>query len=124
MKAYWAENSQLKWGTAESLFQSTKFADSLFFYHLAIESLLKALCVKTTKGPAPYTHDLVRLAELCQLTLNESQRKILQDITKYNLEARYPDEKFEFYKGVNARFASDARKNIHTIHLWIKKQLP
>lgn len=117
---YWLKNAELKWATAESLYDSEKYADSLFFYHLVIESLLKAVVVQHTLQPAPYTHDLVRLAELAELSIDDEKRLILQDITQFNLECRYPDEKFEFYKRATKDFAVKARKNIETIHLWLK----
>lgn len=47
----------------------------------------------------------------------------LQDITQYNLESRYPDEKFEFYKRATANFTKKALKDIKTIRLWLDSSL-
>jgi len=43
-------------GVSVAMFQTEKYPYALFFGHLAIEKLLKALVVKQTKEHAPYTH--------------------------------------------------------------------
>jgi len=56
--SYWLESAEYDFDTAESLFQIEKYPYALFFGHLALEKLLKALVVKTTRQHAPYTHSL------------------------------------------------------------------
>jgi len=40
----------------------------------------------------------IYLAEKSELDLNDQQMELLEIVTDFNLEARYPDEKFSFYK--------------------------
>jgi len=47
------------------------------------------------------THRLMLLVEKAGLALSEEQSELLEAVTDFNLEARYPDEKFLF--GDNAR---------------------
>jgi HEPN domain-containing protein len=44
--SYWLESAEYDLKTADSLFITEKYPYSLFFGHLAIEKLLKALVVK------------------------------------------------------------------------------
>jgi HEPN domain-containing protein len=63
----------------------------LFFLHLALEKLLKALVCHQTQDLAPRTHNLIRLAELAKLTPTQTQLDTLADINTFNLEGRYPE---------------------------------
>jgi HEPN domain-containing protein len=60
--SYWSESAKYDLGVAKSMFLAKKYPYALFFGHLAIEKLLKALVVKETKDHAPYTHSLPLLA--------------------------------------------------------------
>ncbi|MFH1456824.1 MAG: HEPN domain-containing protein [Patescibacteria group bacterium] len=120
---YWLKNSQDKYKTANSLFKSKRWADCLFFCHLSIESLLKAFVIKRTKKQAPYIHDLERLAEIAELTLDDIKRNNLRNITHFNLESRYPEIKFIFYKKVDKKFAEKYLNISKNIIIWLKKEM-
>jgi HEPN domain-containing protein len=61
---YWKKSAEKDFETAKTLFKLKHYPYCLFFSHLALEKLLKGLVVRKTKKHAPYTHDLVYLAEL------------------------------------------------------------
>jgi len=46
----------------------------------------------------PKIHNLVRLAELSKIELDMQQKFLLDKITDFNIQTRYPDYKMEFYK--------------------------
>ena len=102
----WKESSADALDTAEKLFTDKKYHHSLFFLHLAIEKLLKALHQKNISEPAPPIHNLVRLAELSKLGLAEETEKELKEISSFNVSARYDDYKFSFYKKATRNYAS------------------
>lgn len=52
---YWAESAEYDFETGKNLLESKKFPYALFFAHLAIEKILKAIVVKNTGEHAPYT---------------------------------------------------------------------
>ncbi len=82
----------------QSLFKSKRYVSSLFFGHIVLEKILKALVVEKTQKQAPFTHDLVRLYKLTQIERTEADRKILLDVSDFNIRARYPEWKLRFYK--------------------------
>ena len=120
VKHYWLKNTEMKLDTAESLFQSAKYADCLFFYHLVTECLLKALVVQKTGVQAPYSHNLVRLAKIAGLEPNDSQREQLTTITDFNMTARYPEIKHDFYTQATEEYTTTWVVICKELIVWIK----
>ena len=58
----WVDGSIDAIDTAQKLFDSKKYNHSLFFLHLAIEKILKAIFIHKYDTAPPYTHDLIVLA--------------------------------------------------------------
>ncbi len=69
------------------------------------------------------THNLYRLAELCELELTEEHADWLDKITSFNLNARYDDYKREFYALCTMDFTINWIEKIKLIRLWIKEML-
>lgn len=95
---YWRNGAADDLDTAEKLFASKKYHHSLFFLHLAIEKLLKAIHQKRRNEPAPPIHNLNRLAELSGLSMDDKLDSELREISTFNISARYNDYKYNFYK--------------------------
>ncbi|KKS44012.1 MAG: hypothetical protein UV05_C0014G0012 [candidate division CPR1 bacterium GW2011_GWA2_42_17] len=96
---YWKEGAADDLETAEELFNKNKrFNHAFFFYHLALEKLLKGLHQAKKGSPAPFTHKLSSLARMTEIPLDKTQEKQLDEITTYNVSARYEDYKRQFYK--------------------------
>jgi HEPN domain-containing protein len=60
---YWKEGSKYDLGVARALVKSRKYPYALFFGHLSVEKMLKALVVAHTRQHAPFTHSVTMLAE-------------------------------------------------------------
>jgi len=118
---FWNESAQNNFETAEFLFNGKKYADCLFFCHLAIEKALKGLVVKETKTHAPYSHNLVDLARLANLQLDEQKIDYLIEITGFNIAGRYDDYKLGFYKKCDKSYTEKYFKISKEIYLWLKK---
>jgi HEPN domain-containing protein len=52
-------------------------------------------------------HNLIRLAENTTLPFSDEQKQFLIEINRFNIEARYPDYKQEFYKLCTREFAEE-----------------
>jgi HEPN domain-containing protein len=94
----WKNGAIDAWDTFETLFSSKKYLHALFFLHLALEKLLKAIIIKQTDQPAPVVHDLIRLAEKINLTIDNQVLSELGEISTFNVAARYDDTKLQLYK--------------------------
>lgn len=62
------------------------------------------------------------LAEKCSLHLSEDQEKFLEEVSDFNLEARYPDYKFSFNKKCTATFTRRYLTEIEVFLKWLKKE--
>lgn len=120
---YWIKSSENDWKVAGHLFEKEDYAYALFFGHLTIEKLLKAFFVAKLDEPPPFTHRLIYLAETAGLKISAEQIELLEIITDFNLEARYPDEKFSFYKKCTREFTEANMKKIEEIKEWLLRQL-
>lgn len=95
---YWQETAAHDYDTMKSLVKSQRYDSSLLFGHMTLEKILKALAVNKTKKHAEYTHNLIRLMKTSEISLDEQEINLLNNVNSFNLEARYPEQKLEFYK--------------------------
>lgn len=119
----WFEGAEDDLKTAKSLFVSKRYHHCLFFCHLFLEKIIKALVVKKTKQQVPYVHNLVRLSELSGIEFSEKQLDLLAEITSFNIEARYNDYKRKFFKKATKEYTEGYFKKAKDIYLWLKKLL-
>jgi HEPN domain-containing protein len=85
---HWILRSDRDFDTMNNLMKTNDFHWALFIGHLVIERLLKAYLVRKTETHAPFTHDLRRLAKLTGLEMDDDQKKWLDTISTFNLNAR------------------------------------
>jgi HEPN domain-containing protein len=90
---YWCTTAENDIETAAILITSNKYVEGMFFCHLCIEKILKALVVKQTENIPVRSHDLFYLSEIAKIEITEEQSNFMQILMKYQLEGRYP----EFY---------------------------
>lgn len=88
---YWNDSSISNLETAEILVASGKYIEGMFFCHLCIEKILKAMVVKQTGNIPSRTHDLFHLADISKIVITEDQSGFMQILMKYQLEGRYPE---------------------------------
>ena len=120
---YWIKNGKEKWKTAGSLLHSKRYADALFYCHLALEAQLKAVVVLKIRKFPPLTHNLLHLVYLAGLELSPRQIEELKEITTFNIKTRYDDYKFSFYKKATKKYAGEYYKITQNVCLWIKKNI-
>lgn len=117
---YWVAASELDWKTAEDIFDSNKnFHFCLFICHLVIEKLLKALVVKETNEHPIKTHNLLRLAEVAKIELATSDVQFLEELNQFQLDTRYPDEKFSLYKLATKDFTEERLNKTKKLRSWL-----
>jgi HEPN domain-containing protein len=116
---YWLESAEDDRKVSNHLFEKGDYPYSLFFGHLTIEKILKAIYVDKLNENPPYTHRLIYLAEKLSLNLTAEQLELLETITDFNMEARYPDEKFSFKKRCTKDFTEKYLKDVEVIREWL-----
>lgn len=120
---YWSDSAVYDLETGEVLLELKRFPYALFFGHLALEKILKALVVKATKEHAPYSHSLTLLASKTELQIPDSIFDQLAEYMEFHYESRYPDDKKEFYKKCSEAFAREKFTAIKDVYLWLSLRL-
>lgn len=122
---YWLNSADRDYETMKIMYENKRNTWSLFLGHLVIEKLLKGLYAKNNKEN-PYTiksHNLLTLAEKCDLELTDEQLERLQIITQFNISARYDDYKESFYQKCTDEYTAKQVKNIEEVYVWLKNML-
>lgn len=117
---YWIDTSDRDFKTMKNLFDSGDYHWGLFIGHLVLEKLFKAIYVQNIDTNPPRIHDLVRLAEKCDINVDDEMLDRLEIITRFNLNVRYPDYQQEFYRICTREFALESLESIKEVRLWLQ----
>lgn len=120
---HWLDSADKNHETMIHLADSKDYSWALFLGHLVIEKTLKALYVKRLQKHAIFSHDLLRLSKKIDLELSENFEEWLDEITTFNLNARYDNYKQDFYQLCTKEFTDIWLDRIEKIRLWLKNQL-
>ena len=123
-KTYWLTEAQEAIRVAGHLVEKGDYSYALFFGHLAIEKVLKALYVARLREHAPPIHNLLRLAKVIGLKLSESLTESLITVTAFNIETRYPDVKRAFRQKCTWEYTTQQMALIQELHKWLISQMP
>ena len=104
---YWQTTAKHDYETMTCLFKGKRYSDSLFFGHIVLEKILKGLVVEETKKEAPYIHDLIRLREIAKFELPQDEIDLLNKVNDFNIRARYPEYKLQFYKQCTRKYTQE-----------------
>ena len=122
---HWEQSSDKNFETMLYNFKGGQFTWSLYFGHLVLEKLFKALYAKlhADEPHAPRIHNLIVLAKRCNLIVDGDKAQKLTLINTFHIEARYEDQKQDFYKQCTKKFSKEQIENIKELREWLKQEL-
>ena len=120
---HWKESAEENYSTMQNLLKTSEYSWALFIGHLVIEKLLKALYVKKIQQHAAYSHDLLRLAKNAGIDIPEEYSEWLDEITTFNINARYENYKQSFSKLCTKDFTERWANKIEILRKWLINQL-
>lgn len=94
----WIDGAVDALDTCDKLFKSKKYHHALFFLHLALEKIIKALYISKLDESPPYIHNLKQLVKVAKIKVSKVELKKLDEISEFNVSARYDDYKYKIYK--------------------------
>lgn len=120
---YWVEIAIDDLDSAKIMLKKKKFLQSGFYCHQAIEKMIKGYFWLIKNEEPPYTHNLLKLSDSSGLSslLNEQQKKHIDMLMPLNIEARYPDDRTEILKTLDASKSKKVFKNTEEMLKWIMK---
>lgn len=113
---YWYLTAEHDRDTMSGLFKLGRYSDALFYGHIVIEKILKALVVVNNEDYAPLVHDLNVLARLSGEVFSNKDAYLLKNINNFNIRARYPDHKFNFYKKCDYQYSRHYLNKINGLY--------
>lgn len=117
---YWVEGADSALDTACILIKKKKFLHGLFFCHLTIEKIIKALAVKATSQIPPKSHNLFLLLENTGIEMKDEDAEFFGILMKYQLEGRYPDYNPQVPE---KKIVKEYLKKTSEMLSWLKKKL-
>jgi HEPN domain-containing protein len=89
---YWRDGAIEAFDAAQDMIlRDKRILFGLFFVHLSLEKILKAHISRQTRGFPPRIHNLIRLAEIAEIVMDDEQIRILSSLNEFSLEGRYPE---------------------------------
>jgi len=122
LTAYWVSCAEMDEATLGHLIASKDNHWALFMGHIVIEKLLKALIAQNNEEGTivPRSHDLLLLARKADLELDERKEDLLDLVSTFNINARYPDYKQAFYKKCTNEYTKERAAEIEEVITWLK----
>jgi HEPN domain-containing protein len=102
----WLDASRYDLETAKALLKSHRYMYVLFMCQQSLEKLLKAHITAQTREFPPRVHNLARLAELTSLEFSQEEKMLLERLSLYYLQSRYPPDVQALAKTVKASMAT------------------
>ncbi|PKL38576.1 MAG: DNA-binding protein [Spirochaetae bacterium HGW-Spirochaetae-1] len=117
---YWHRGSLSDIDTAGILIEKNKYPEGMFFCHLAIEKILKAVYVKTQSEFAPKSHNLFMLSEKAGIDLKDDIEYFFGILMMYQTQGRYPEPSPVVHSKTQIFQFLDKTKEVRA---WLEKML-
>jgi HEPN domain-containing protein len=88
----WMDQARYDLETARAMLDASRYIYVLFCCQQAVEKALKAKIVGRTGELPPRIHNLLRLAEASEVSLNSDQISLMRDLSGYYVKTRYPED--------------------------------
>ena len=119
----WIDASSYDLETARALLKSKRYLYVLFMCQQSLEKLLKAQVTARTGEFPPRIHNLARLGELAILEFSSEERALLERLSLYYLQSRYPPEIQTLTRKVSRSIAADHLQQTEVLWKKLKRQL-
>lgn len=119
----WRKSSKYDIEVAKDMFAAERYVYVIFFCHLSIEKMLKAVVAKVTDNTPPKTHDLRHLVEKAQLEPPQDLFEFISSLSEVSIPTRYPFDFAGQSEGYTKELAEDYLHKAEETLKWIGKSL-
>lgn len=117
----WVMAAEYDLKTAESLLKARRKIYVIFLCHLAIEKILKGIISEKQEKLPPYTHNLVYLLGLTELSLSKKLNDFIELINGKSVPMRYPENVINLEKQFSIKLTRDYLKKTKEVFQWLKQ---
>jgi len=123
--AYWMNAAEQNWQEVGSMFTAGTYVPCLFWAHLTIEKLAKALWVQDNPSDTPpFTHNIARLLADTSLVLTLGQATFVQQLNTFQLEGRYESYTANLRQQATKAFTQTVLQDVTDLRQCLLNQLP
>ena len=123
--AYWMNAADQNWQEVGTMFTAGTYVPCLFWAHLTIEKLAKALWVQDNVGATPpFTHNIARLLVDTTLVLTPAQATFAQQLNTFQLEGRYESYTASLRQQATQAFTQTVLHDVTDLRQCLLSQLP
>ena len=84
---FWLSQAEDDCTAVDTLYKGKNYLQSLFFAHIVIEKITKALWIKHNDGNVPpRTHNLIHLLSATPLVLRDEQNEFMLSLNRFQLK--------------------------------------
>jgi|SRR3989304_2795612 len=121
---YWIEEAEDDWEAVDTLLSGKKYLQALFFSHLVIEKVCKALWIKNNMNNIPpKTHNLLFILSQTPVKLSDQQSEFLLTLNRFQLEGRYPEYISKMRLLCDEKFTKDVIRKTNELRIWLTEKL-
>jgi len=120
----WIMTAEYDLKTADSLLRAKRKFYVIFLCHLAIEKMLKGIISEKQEKLPPYTHNLVYLLGLIDLTPPKKLNEFIELINDKSVPMRYPENIADLEKQFSLKLTGVYLRKTKEVVLWLKQNLP
>lgn len=117
----WILSAEYDLKTAESLLKSRRKIYAIFLCHLAIEKTIKGIISEKQEKLPPYTHNLVYLFGLAEVSLPEKLSDFVELINDKSVPMRYPENILNLEKQFSMKLTKDYFKKTKEVLQWLRQ---
>ena len=119
----WAERAAYDLDTARAMLETKRYLYVLFCCQQTVEKMLKAVIATRSQELPPRLHQLVRLAERAQVSLNEERADFLRELSAHYIQSRYPEEIADIASQVSIQQAQQVVEKTEEVVRWLQSML-
>lgn len=122
---YWTEVPDYDLDTADAMMRTGRWLYVGYMCHQCLEKIFKAFWCKRKVEPAPFSHNLINLAQSCGLgqLLSAEQKLFVSEMMPLNIEARYPSYKLSIGESLSEDRCKEFFRKTQELQKWVKTML-
>ncbi|MBK5285465.1 MAG: HEPN domain-containing protein [Bacteroidia bacterium] len=121
---YWTQSAKKDFETMQYLIKGKKFVHALFFGHLYLEKIAKAVWIKSNnENYPPKIHNILSVLQQAKVSLEEKHQLFLLKLNQYQVEGRYPEDIEKLYKITDRKLVAEYVVTIKDIAKCLQKKL-
>lgn len=121
---FWLSQAEDDWSAVETLFKGKNYLQALFFAHLVIEKICKAIWIKYNDGNVPpRTHNVIHLLSVTPVELDDGRSEFMLSLNRFQLEGRYPDYLTKMHIICNETFTKSMIETTYNLKIWLLEKV-